>query len=184
MERSHVFVAAGVLAIAGLAGLWLGRPPSEAPPVVVERTEPDGEQTTARLTVHVSGEVVSPGLVSLDPGDRVADAIAAAGGARRDADLSAVNLAGAVQDGDQVVVPRQGGTRPPGGGSDGRTGVNVNRATVAELEALPGVGPVLAQRIHDFRAEHGDFETVEDLLAVPGIGEGKLATLREAVRLR
>lgn len=144
-------------------------PPIEVAPVAVSR----------QLTVHVSGEVASPGLVHLEAGSRVADAVAAAGGAVDSADLGAINLAAPVGDGARIVVPE---TRPfgsSGGGADGL--VRVNAASVEELERLPGVGPVLAGRIASFRDQRGAFESVEELLDVPGIGEAKLAAMRDAV---
>jgi competence protein ComEA len=135
------------------------------------------------ITVHVAGFVLSPGLVELAQDARVADAVAAAGGLRPGADTSAVNLAAPLRDGEQIVIPGssdQGGLPGPGVSATDRDGrVRINQANVAELETLPGVGPVLAQRILEFRDEHGPFQTIEDLLDVPGIGEAKLASLRE-----
>jgi competence protein ComEA len=177
--------ALAVLGVALLAGLWLGAPTPE--PVPVEIAGPEviaPEVADESITVHVAGAVRYPGLVHLRAGDRVAHAVAAAGGAVSTAELSQVNLAATVNDGDQVVVPSRGeaiagptGTAEPGL-------VDVNHGSAADLEALPGVGPVLAQRIYQYREEHGPFATVEDLLDVPGIGEGKLAALREALVLR
>ena len=131
--------------------------------------------------IHVSGAVRRPGLVELRGQVRVADAISAAGGVLPDADLTVINLAASLRDGDQVVVPLRspGGERDEGVGADGR--VRLNAAGIDELQQLPGVGPVLAGRIVDHRDSHGRFETVEDLLDVPGIGEAKLAALRDAV---
>jgi competence protein ComEA len=183
-------VTAAVLGVAGLAGVWVGVPSAEPPPVAIARSEPVGaaESTaTTSITVHVAGAVHSPGLVTLQGGDRVAHAVVAAGGALAVADLSALNLAAPVGDGDQVTVPAKGETAPmrinPGNVRDDGL-VDVNYASAADLEALPGVGPVLADRIFEYREEHGPFNTVEDLLDVPGIGEGKLAALREALVLR
>lgn len=136
----------------------------------------------AILMVHVAGEVRRPGVVRLAAGSRVVDAIEAAGGATPSAVLAGVNLASPVVDGSQIVVPSSaaGGLAAPAV-DDGV--VVVNRATATELESLPGVGPVLAERILLHRAEHGPFETVEDLLDVSGIGEAILARLRPLVRI-
>jgi len=174
-------LAVPLLLIAIIAGaFWGSRGPQPAPSVlaapVIETTAPD-----TPITVHVAGFVLSPGLVELAQDARVADAVAAAGGLRPGADASAVNLAAPLRDGDQIVIP---GPSDPAGppraaGTDGDGRVRVNQATAAELETLPGVGPVLAQRILAFREEHGLFQTVEDLLDVPGIGEAKLASLRD-----
>ena len=190
MRRTHVMVAVAVLGVAGIAGVWAGAPSTEPPPVAIARSEPVGtaqSTATTSITVYVAGAVQSPGLVTLQGGDRVAHAVAAAGGALAVADLSAINLAAPVGDGDQVTVPAKGESAPirsnPGDADDDGL-VDVNYASAADLEALPGVGPVLADRIFEYREEHGPFATVEDLLDVPGIGEGKLAALREALVLR
>jgi len=175
-------LAVPLLLIAIIAGiLWGSRGPQPLPPLanpVETQVVPD-----SIITVHVAGFVLSPGLVELAQDARVADAVAAAGGLRPGADTSGVNLAAPLGDGEQVVIP--GPPDQPNGSADGRSAtdgdgrVRINQATVAELETLPGVGPVLAQRILEFREEHGPFQTVEDLLDVPGIGEAKLASLRD-----
>jgi competence protein ComEA len=140
---------------------------------------------SATITVHVTGAVARPGLVTVPAGARVAEAIAAAGGSLRTADLSAINLAAPMSDAEQVHVPVAGEGRSASAVPSpvGETGVQINVAGVEELETLPGVGPVLAARIVEFRDVHGPFAVVEDLLDVPGIGEGKLAELRDAVLL-
>jgi competence protein ComEA len=151
----------------------------------------------AGLTVHVVGQVFKPGLVRLPAGSRVADAVARAGGARPDADLAAINLARLLADGEQLRVPKPGevvvgpqpaatgsGSGPPAaGGAPGSGLVRLNAATVSELDALPGVGPVLAQRIIDWRTEHGRFASVDELGEVSGIGEKVLAQLKPKVTL-
>lgn len=140
-----------------------------------------------KLLVHVVGAVRSPGLYRLDEGSRIDDAITAAGGAKPKAALDLVNLASPVADGQQVVVPVRGragvsspGT-PPGSLLDER--VHLNTATLEELDALPGIGPVTAQKILDYRTEHGAFSSVEELDAVPGIGPARLAELLKQVDL-
>ncbi len=150
------------------------------------------------VVVHVVGQVRRPGVVRLAAGARVQDALAAAGGATRRADLAAVNLARLVVDGEQVVVPRPGAATPPAPGSAGPGGtggtgagaaggaaaaVDLNTAGESELDALPGIGPVLAGRIVAFRQEHGHFSTVDELAEVSGIGDAVLERLRPLVRL-
>ena len=159
---------------------------------VTAATEPPGSpleepraETGDQLVVHVSGPVARPGLVALPADSRVADALAAAGGALRSADLELLNLAAPVSDGQQVIVPRAGRPAPQpaaGGGLGGLDGtpIDLNQADMAQLEELPGVGPVLAERIVAHRDANGPFGSLEDLLDVPGIGEGRLATLRDA----
>lgn len=162
-------------------------------------TTPGGAPTpTAGVTVHVVGQVRRPGIVTLDAGARVADAIEEVGGATGRADLDGVNLARLLVDGEQVVVPKPGetappagapATGPPAGGGAGAPGaapapgtpVNLNTADLATLETLPGVGPVLAQRILDWRTEHGRFTAVEELGEVSGIGDKIYAQLAPEV---
>lgn len=145
------------------------------------------------LVVHVVGAVHRPGVVRLAPGSRVVDAVEMAGGPTADADLGGLNLARQVQDGEQVRVPLPGEevaepAPAPAAGEGGAPGagagtgpVDVNRATAAELETLPGIGPVLAERIVAHRTEHGPFASVEALTAVSGIGPRVLDGLREHV---
>lgn len=165
-----------------------------------------------QVMVQVVGQVRRPGVVSLRSGARVQDAVAAAGGALPSADLTAVNLARVIGDGEQIQVPKPGEplsapAAPPGattgapgaarGGAAGAAGsvagagtgnatgavVNLNTADVAALDALPGVGPVLAQRIIDWRTQNGRFSSVDELGEVSGIGEKVLARLRPRVSL-
>lgn len=140
--------------------------------------------------VHVLGDVATPGLYVLDDGARVADALAAAGGTLPTADLAAVNLARPLTDGEQILVPAQGGT-PDSAGSAGSPStavpattsalIDLNTADAAALEELPRVGPAIAQRIIEWRTANGRFTSVDDLLSVPGIGEKMLAGLRDLV---
>ena len=149
----------------------------------------------AVLVIHVAGAVSRPGVVRVPEGSRAGDAVDAAGGPAGDADLAGVNLAAALQDGMMVVVPRMGESPPlpaAGGGSQlqsagAGTGagsgagpgglINLNTASAVELDALPRVGPVIAERIVQWRTDHGKFTRPEDLDAVPGIGEAMLAAL-------
>lgn len=139
----------------------------------------------AQITVHVAGAVRRPGLVELGAPSRVADAVAAAGGATTAADLTALNLAAPVRDGDQIVVPVRGDPAALGplNGTAAAGRIRINAATASQLEEIPGVGPVLAARIITHREEFGPFATVEDLLDVPGIGEAKLAAMRDSVQV-
>ena len=144
-----------------------------------------------QVVVHVVGQVRRPGVVVLALGGRVGDALAKAGGPLPTADLGALNLARALVDGEQVRVPKPGeALQPPapdpsGGAAAGAPGtsgpVNLNTATAAVLEELPGVGPVLAQRIVDWRTEHGRFTSVDELAEVSGIGEKMFAQLQGKV---
>ncbi|WP_244286200.1 ComEA family DNA-binding protein [Cellulosimicrobium cellulans] len=141
------------------------------------------------VVVHVVGQVVTPGLVTVAADARVADALEAAGGATADADLAALNLARTVTDGEQIVVPRPGeavpatGSAPPAAGTAADGTVDLNTADAAALDALPGIGPVLAERIVAWREENGPFTTVDELGEVSGIGPAVLADVRDLVRV-
>jgi len=133
------------------------------------------------LVVDVAGAVMRPGLYHLAPGTRIADAVAAAGGATAKADTTLVNLAAPLADGEQVLVPARGSAGVGGGAPSATAPLDLNTATPEQLDALPGVGPTTAQRIVDYRQAHGPFRSVDDLEAVPGIGPSKLAQLKGLV---
>jgi competence protein ComEA len=188
--RRQLLVAA---LVAGIAVLVAGRfaasagRPSTAPPApaAVSPAVP----RAARLVVDVVGAVPRPGLYRLGAGARIADALRRAGGPLRGADVEAINLAAPLADGEQVVIPRRtaggaAGTSAGGGATaDGApTGpVHLSTATLEELDALPGIGPVTAQKILDYRAAHGAFRSVDELDAVSGIGPARLDELRDLV---
>jgi len=137
------------------------------------------------LVVDVAGAVRRPGLYRLRAGLRIDDAITAAGGATAKAQLDTVNLAAPIADGEQIVVPRRGavGTPaagPPAVGSSPSAPLDLNSATAEQLDALPGVGPVTAQKILDYRQKHGAFSSLEELDAIPGIGPARIEQLRDA----
>lgn len=201
----------GLGLVLALGAVWLARPTVHAVPRL-HRTVPAGavgaalpsgasaapgpsvsaapSPSPSMLVVDVTGAVQRPGVVELPAGARVADAIDAAGGPGRRAELASVNLARLVVDGEQIVVARRG--RPlalPAPGSPSSTAgapatpIDLNTATGDQLESLPGVGPVLAQRILDWRTAHGGFGSVDELTEVSGIGEATLADLRTLVRV-
>jgi competence protein ComEA len=184
------FVLVVAVTLAG-AGFWYVRslpapvevrastvPPTPAPPGATP-------SPAAVLLVDVAGWVRRPGVYEFAEGARVIDAIEAAGGARPGALLQSLSLAAPLVDGTQILVPKEGAA-PPDGGSGVASGsvpglVNVNTATNAELETLPGIGEVIAQAIVDHRTEHGPFATVDQLLDVSGIGDATLESIRELV---
>lgn len=139
----------------------------------------------AGLYVHVAGAVREAGLYRLDAGDRVADAIARAGGFADDAARDGVNLARPVADGEQIVVPVVGveATTSASGGSAADGLIDLNTATAEQLDTLPRVGPAMADRIIEWRETNGRFTSVDDLQSVPGIGDKMLAALRDLVRV-
>ncbi|MGE7390088.1 helix-hairpin-helix domain-containing protein [Streptomyces sp. NPDC004126] len=196
VEPRAVAAVAAVLVVAvGFAAqqYWSGRPqpvtapavlgPGSAPAAAVASAAPAG--AGARIVVDVGGRVRDPGVRRLPGGSRVEDALAAAGGVRPGTDTTGLNRARVLVDGEQVLVgvtaqPAAGGPAPAAGGGGGP--LSLAGATVEQLDGLPGVGPVLARKIVDFRTARGGFRAVEELRQVDGIGERRFAELRRLVR--
>ncbi len=175
-----------VLALGATVGVGIVRAASVPVQTIATSARP-GSTDGSAVVVHVSGAVASPGIYRLRAGDRVVDAIAAAGGFAADAARDALNLARPLADGEQLSVPTpteapgaSGGAAGTGAGSAGAR-INLNTATVAELDTLPRIGAALAQRIVDWRTANGRFTSVDDLRAVPGIGDKMLQSLRARV---
>jgi competence protein ComEA len=187
------------LAVVAFAATWWWARPDPVAPVPPEELLPLATPVStptpapSMLIVHVAGAVAEPGVLTVTEGARVLDVVELAGGATAQADLARVNLAGVVADGERVWIPIIGETEPPvvvgstpprggsgvvGGGAPGP--VDVNTATVDELEVLPGVGPTTAASIIDHRERNGPFASLDDLLDVSGIGPAKLEALRAA----
>lgn len=194
-RRGVAALALVALLAAVLAGTVVlrGRPQEVSAPAVLAAGVPvPGSSAAASATaaptgdvvVSVGGKVSAPGLVRLPAGSRVDDAVRAAGGALPGVDVGLLNLARRLVDGEQVLVGvPQPSVAAPGAASSGDGLVDLNTATVTQLDELPGVGPVLAQRIVDFRTENGPFGSVDQLREVSGIGESKFAQLQAKVRV-
>jgi len=175
----------------GGAGLWYIRSLPRPVEVRAAASPAAGAAATSSpdvvpILVDVAGWVRRPGVYEFHDGDRVIDAIEAAGGARRGAALDALNLAAPLADGTQILVPRRqasgsASSAPSVGGSATSSKVNINSASAVELEALPGIGEVIAQEILDYRTANGPFASVDDLLDVSGIGEVTLENIRDLV---
>jgi competence protein ComEA len=182
-----VAVVLGLRQLGGGPGGGGGGAPRPVATIAVQ----DDAGAGGRLTVHVAGAVREPGVYKLPAGARVDDAVSRAGGATRGADLGGLNLAAELEDGRQVLVPERargggtGGAVAASPGADPVEGqpVNLNTATLEQLDTLSGIGPLTAQKILDFREEQGGFSSVEELGEIPGIGEKRLASLREEVTL-
>jgi competence protein ComEA len=157
---------------------------------------PHDSGSSAGIYVHVAGAVRRPGLIQVPAGSRVAVAVDRAGGPTRKADLSGVNLAAKLEDGQQILVPVAGATpAAPAGGAAGTPGaatggtatagavkLSLSTATVAQLDQLDGIGPTLAQRIVDYRTQHGGFRSIGELREVEGIGDKRFDSLKEALQ--
>jgi competence protein ComEA len=193
LSRGELIGLVALLAVTlGGTGLWYVR---SLPRPVEVAAAPSGGTASAPASaspspelvvlVDVAGWVRRPGVYEFTEGARVIDAIDAAGGARSGAVLEALNLAAPLTDGTQILVPREGqegvAPAPVTGGAVAGGLVNVNSAIATELEELPGIGEVIAQRIIDYRTENGPFATVDELLDVSGIGDAILESIRELV---
>lgn len=178
----------------GLVAAYVRRPAPPAPPVVVYQPSPrptPSPPSMAQIVVHVSGAVESPGVYQVPIGSRIDDAIKSAGGALPDADLNRLNLAARVADGQQIAVPRrlaQASPAPVAGpgavvavSSPTAGRVNVNTASIPELDGLPGVGPVTAQRIVAYREQHGPFVRVEQLREAKLVNNAMFEKIKDLV---
>ncbi|WP_051324625.1 ComEA family DNA-binding protein [Candidatus Solirubrobacter pratensis] len=157
-------------------------------PVATIAAAPEEQGVGGRLVIDVAGAVRKPGVYRMAQGDRVEDALKEAGGATAHADLSQLNRAAKLEDGRQILVPRRAPRGRPAAAaataaapSTPAQPVNLNTATLEQLDTLDGVGPATAQKIIDFRTAHGGFGSIDELDQIPGIGEKKLAALREQV---
>jgi competence protein ComEA len=199
VPRSHL-VAYGLalLLVLGFGARRLAHAREAAEPAAVGGApasialESGADRRGGTAVVHVTGAVRRPGVYRLRVGARVDDAVRRAGGVRPRADLTQVNLAAKVEDGRQVIVPLKPRAAGAGGAADAGAGtgattpgvpLNLNTATSEQLQTLDGVGPATAQKILDYRQAHGGFSAVDELGQVPGIGERRLAALREKVRV-
>jgi competence protein ComEA len=188
-RRRLLAALAAVLALAVLVGRHFahggGAAAARAPGPVLAADAAADQESKSKLVVHVVGAVRRPGLYALRSGARIADAVRRAGGTTRKANLEAINLAAPVEDGLQVVVPRRmpAVAAPGEEAAPGTTAgpVHLNTASLEQLDTLPGVGPVTAQKILDWRQAHGAFTSVDDLDAIPGIGPARLEQLRDLV---
>lgn len=192
-------------------GISTGYTPTQAEPQMEQELSVPADNTTqppeqnapsaekSEIVVHVAGAVKNPGVVRIPRGSRVDDAVRAAGGFSSQADPDSVNLAQLLEDGVQVYVPRRGESvvvegrvgavesspAPARARSEGSTGrININTATAEQLESLPGIGPVTARAIVEYRRQNGGFHSVEELLEVRGIGEKRLEQIRPFVTVR
>lgn len=190
IERNRGFIVVTLLNLALIGGVvfWVRQPrpaPMKVIPLSPDPTMPLATATTAPLRVYITGAVMNPDVYEFPTGSIVKDAILQAGGASPDADLERVNLAQELQDQQKIYVPCKGETdhpelisevQPSGAGK-----VNINVAEAEELSDLPGIGPVLAQRIVDYRTDHGPFENINSITEVSGIGDASFEKIKDCI---
>jgi competence protein ComEA len=187
VTRIGLTVVALVAAVAAVYAIFQAWDERSAPPIIIEDAA-----ANLPVVIEVRGEVAAPGVFALSPGARLQDAIAAAGGLSKDADLSTVNLARRLRDGELVVIlalPTPGSTPvfPTDGvddaapAEDPQAKININTATADELEALPNIGEVTAARIVAYRQQNGPFRSVDDLIHVEGISDRTIDEFRDLV---
>ena len=183
VERYRVPIVGvlSVLLVTAGAVIYVRRPATQPIEIVEPSLTP--VPSSIALAVYVTGAVLNPGVYYLPEESRVQDALEAAGGPTVNTDLDRVNLAQRVHDEDQIYFPEIGEEGVPSTrmGGSGEELININAASVAELERLPGIGPALAQSIVDYRQAHGRFGTVDEILEVQGIGQGVFEDIRELI---
>lgn len=196
-ERVVWFIVGLCLGVVlGVVGMVISRQ-SRPVPIVISPPEPTAAPlptaTLSAVQAYVSGQVVAPGVYELAPDGRVEDAVLAAGGFTAEAQPALVNLAQPLFDGMQIYVPAEGETGPlvvpvataPAGTTSNSGGlVNINTAGLEELDTLPGIGPSTAQNIIDYRESNGPFDTLEEIMDVPGIGEAKFSQIKDLITIR
>jgi competence protein ComEA len=183
LERYRIHIIGVLVSLLVLAGvvMYMRRPTPQ--PIEIVEPSPSPIPTPVQIAVYITGAVVNPGVHYLPEGSRIEEALQAAGGPTAEADLNRINLARRVHDEEQIYVPQVGEENPlaPSGGPSGGSLININTATPAEMETLPGIGPTLAQRIVDYREAHGPFVAIEDVMNVQGIGEGLFSEIRDLI---
>ena len=186
--RQHILYTLINVLLLGIAVFLLRRPE----PGGIEIIPPPPTSTPSPLRVYISGAVLNPDVYLLPPNSILKDALSAAGGPTSEADLESVNLAMPLRDGLHVFIPRRG--EAPSAGSYEASSprpsnpsvalININTASQAELETLPGIGPALAKRIIEYRQEYGPFQSIEDVMKVRGIGEATFERIRDRITVR
>lgn len=188
--KMKIAITAIVVIIVLTIGIYFFRQTTDDETVYYESTEQTEEAETNQITVHIAGAVNNPGIVVLEEGSRIVDALEAAGGETEEADLNKLNLAYVLSDGEKLYIPTKNEedqeyiTQGKGQMQEEENTVNINTATVEQLTTLPGIGEATASKIIEYRKENGKFKKVEDLKNVPGIGDSKFQNIKEMLKVK
>ncbi|MEM7345367.1 MAG: helix-hairpin-helix domain-containing protein [Chloroflexota bacterium] len=206
-NRNLLFAGLVVVTLSGAGGLYFSRPPTQEPIEIVPITDtptplpstPTPTPTPGPIRVYITGAVANSDVYELPPGSIIKDVILAAGGLAAEADIVGINQAQEVKDQQHVHVPAIGEENPPPpvqdgedeGGTDDNGGdvapspalININKATLDQLDTLPGIGPAIAQRIIEYRESQGEFKSIEGIMEVSGIGESTFNKIKALITL-
>lgn len=187
--KMKIVIAVVVVIIATTVGIYMYKQTQENTVSYYDNEEQSGETHISQITVHITGAINNPGVVVLEEGSRIVDALEAAGGETDEADVNRLNLAYVLEDGEKLYIPSKNEeeqeyiTQGKDNMSEGQSKININVAQIEELITLPGVGEATANKIIEYRKENGKFQKIEDLKNVPGIGDSKYENIKTMIRV-
>lgn len=187
--KMKIVIAVVVVIIATTVGIYMYKQTQENTVSYYDNEEQSGETYISQITVHITGAINNPGVVVLEEGARIVDALEAAGGETEEADVNRLNLAYVLEDGEKLYIPSKNEeeqeyiTQGKDNMSEGQSKININSAQIEELITLPGVGEATANKIIEYRKENGKFQKIEDLKNVPGIGDSKYENIKTMIRV-
>ena len=187
--KMKIVIAVVVVIIATTVGIYMYKQTQENTVSYYDNEEQSGEIHISQITVHITGAINNPGVVVLEEGARIVDALEAAGGETEEADVNRLNLAYVLEDGEKLYIPSKNEeeqeyiTQGKDNMSEGQSKININSAQIEELITLPGVGEATANKIIEYRKENGKFQKIEDLKNVPGIGDSKFENIKMLIKV-
>ena len=187
--KMKIVIAVVVVIIATTVGIYMYKQTQENTVSYYGNEEQSEETHISQITVHITGAINNPGVVVLEEGARIVDALEAAGGETEEADVNRLNLAYVLEDGEKLYIPSKNEeeqeyiTQGKDNMSEGQSKININSAQIEELITLPGVGEATANKIIEYRKENGKFQKIEDLKNVPGIGDSKYENIKTMIRV-
>lgn len=187
--KMKIVIAVVVVIIATTVGIYMYKQTQENTVIYYGNEEQSEETHISQITVHITGAINNPGVIILEEGARIVDALEAAGGETEEADVNRLNLAYVLEDGEKLYIPSKNEeeqeyiTQGKDNMSEGQSKININSAQIEELITLPGVGEATANKIIEYRKENGKFQKIEDLKNVPGIGDSKYENIKTMIRV-